>query len=58
VASGKPPTRETAGGKTKAAAKLDATGQPAGDLPGFAAGSIRRAGHIDAVAEAVRKALG
>ena len=42
----------------QAVAKLNATGQPAGDLPGYAAGSIRRAGHIDQVAEAVRKALG
>ena len=43
---------------SQAAAKLDATGQPAGDLPGYAAGTIRRAGHIDEVADAVRKALG
>ena len=42
----------------QAAAKLDATGQPAGDLPGYAAGTIRRADHIDEVADAVRKALG
>jgi Mobilization protein NikA len=42
---------------SQAAAKLHATGQPAGDLPGYAAGSIRRAGHIDEVADAVRKAL-
>jgi hypothetical protein len=43
---------------TQAIAKLDATGQPAGDLLGYAAGSIRRADHIDEVADAVRKALG
>ena len=43
---------------SQAATKLHATGQPAGDLPGYAAGTIRRAGHIDAVADAVRKALG
>ena len=42
----------------QAVAKLNATGQPAGDLPGYAAGSIRRADHIDEVADAVRKALG
>ena len=41
----------------QAVAKLSATGQPAGDLPGYAAGSLRRADHIDAVADAVRKAL-
>ena len=42
----------------QAVAKLNATGQPAGDLPGYAAESIRRADHIDEVADAVRKALG
>jgi hypothetical protein len=42
----------------QAAAKLNAAGQPAGDLPGYAAGTIRRAGHIDEVADTVRKALG
>jgi hypothetical protein len=42
----------------QAAAKLNATGQPAGDLPGYAAETIRRAHHIDEVADAVRKALG
>ena len=41
----------------QAAAKLTATGQPAGDLPRWAAESKRRADHIDAVADAVRKAL-
>ena len=41
----------------QAVAKLNATGQPAGDLPGYAAESIRRADHIDQVADAVRKAL-
>jgi hypothetical protein len=43
---------------SQAAAKLNATGQPAGDLPGYAAGTLRRADHIDEVADAVRKALG
>jgi hypothetical protein len=42
----------------QAVAKLNATGQPAGDLPGYAARTIRRADHIDEVADAVRKALG
>ncbi len=42
----------------QAVAKLNAAGQPAGDLPGYAAGSIRRADHIDEVADAVRKVLG
>jgi hypothetical protein len=41
----------------QAAAKLDAAGQPAGDLPRYAAETIRRADHIDQVADAVRKAL-
>ena len=41
----------------QAAARLNATGQPAGNLPAYAAQSIRRAGHIDQVADAVRKAL-
>ncbi|MGH3287888.1 MAG: plasmid mobilization protein [Streptosporangiaceae bacterium] len=41
----------------QAVAKLTATGQPAGELPRYAAESTRRAGHIDAVADAVRKAL-
>ena len=41
----------------QAVAKLNATGQPAGDLPAYAAGSMRRADHIDAVADYVRKAL-
>ena len=39
----------------QAAAKLTATGQPAGDLPRWAAENTRRAEHIDAVADAVRK---
>ena len=43
---------------TQAAAKLTATGQPAGDLPGYAAGTLRRAEHLDEVADAVRRALG
>jgi hypothetical protein len=42
----------------QAVAKLNATGQPVGDLPGYATGTIRRADHIDEVADAVRKALG
>jgi hypothetical protein len=42
----------------QAVAKLDATGQRAGDLPGYAAGSIRHADHIDEVADTVRKVLG
>jgi hypothetical protein len=42
----------------QAVARLNSAGQPAGDLPGYAAGTIRRASHIDAVADAVRKALG
>lgn len=41
----------------QAAAKLNATGQPTGDLPAYAAASIRRADHIAEVADAVRKAL-
>jgi hypothetical protein len=43
---------------SQAVARLNAAGQPAGDLPGYAAGTIRRADHIDEVADAVRKALG
>ena len=42
----------------QAVAKLNATGQPAGDLARYAAGTIRRADHIDQVADAARKALG
>jgi len=49
--------RRTAANLNQAVAKLNATGQPAGDLPRYAAGSLRRADHIDAVADAVRKAL-
>jgi len=41
----------------QAIAKLTATGQPAGDLPRWAAENKRRADHIDAVADAVRQAL-
>jgi hypothetical protein len=41
----------------QAVAKLNTTGQPSGDLAGYAAESIRRADHIDQVADAVRKAL-
>ena len=49
--------RRIATNLNQAAAKLNATGQPAGNLPACAAQSIRRAGHIDQVADAVRKAL-
>jgi hypothetical protein len=41
----------------QAIAKLTATGQPAGHLPRYAAESRRRADHVDAVADAVRKAV-
>ena len=41
----------------QAVAKLNATGQPAGELLRYAADSTRRADHIDAVADTVRKAL-
>ena len=41
----------------QAVAKLTATGRPAGELPRWAAESARRADNIDAVADAVRKAL-
>jgi hypothetical protein len=41
----------------QAIAKLTATGQPTRELPRYAAESTRRADHIDAVADAVRKAL-
>ena len=49
--------RRIAANLNQAVAKLNATGQPAGDLPGYAAESIRRADHIDQVAEVARKAL-
>ena len=49
--------RRIATNLNQAVAKLNATGQPAGDLPRYAAESTRRADHIDAVADAVRKAL-
>lgn len=49
--------RRIAANLGQAAAKLNATGQPAGDLSGYAAAHRRRAGHLDAVADAVRKAL-
>jgi hypothetical protein len=49
--------RRIAANLNQAVAKLNATGQPAGDLPAYAVGSMRRADHIDAVANAVRKAL-
>jgi hypothetical protein len=41
----------------QAAAKLNATGQRSGDLLPYAAESIRRSRHLDAVAEQVRNAL-
>ncbi len=49
--------RRIATNLNQAVAKLNATGQPAGNLPACAAQSIRRADHIDQVADAVRKAL-
>ena len=49
--------RRIATNLNQAVAKLNATGQPAGDLPGYAADSLRRADHIDEVADEVRKAL-
>jgi hypothetical protein len=49
--------RRIAANLGQAVAKLTATGQPAGDLPAYATGSLRRADHIDAVADVVRQAL-
>ena len=49
--------RRIATNVNQAVAKLNATGQPAGNLPAYVAQSIRRADHIDQVADAVRKAL-
>jgi hypothetical protein len=49
--------RRIATNLNQAVAKLNATGQPAGNLPAYAAHSICRADHIDQVADAVRKAL-
>jgi hypothetical protein len=49
--------RRIAANLHQAATALTTTGQPTGDLPAYAAWTIRRADHIDAVAEAVRKAL-
>jgi hypothetical protein len=49
--------RRIAANLNQAVTKLDTTGQPAGDLPRYATESIRRADHIDQVADAVRKAL-
>jgi hypothetical protein len=49
--------RHIAANLNQAVAKLNATGQPAGDLPRYAGESIRRAEHIDQVADAVRKTL-
>ena len=41
----------------QAVAKLNATGQPSGDLAAWAAESIRRARQLDAVAEELRRRL-
>ena len=41
----------------QAVARLNAIGRPSGDLAPYAAESIRRARHLDAVAEHVRDAL-
>ncbi len=41
----------------QAVARLNATGQRSGDLLPYAAESLRRAEHLDTVADAVRKAL-
>ena len=49
--------RRIATNLNQAVAKLNATGQPAGELLRYAADSTRRADHIDAVADTVRKAL-
>ena len=49
--------RRIAANINQAVAKLNATGQPTGDLPAYVAGSLRRADHIDEVADAVRKTL-
>jgi len=49
--------RRIAANINQAVAKLNSTGQAAGNLPAYAAQSIRRADHIDQVADAVRKAL-
>jgi hypothetical protein len=49
--------RRIATNLNQAVARLNATGQPTGDLPRYAVESIRRADHIDEVADAVRKAL-
>ena len=49
--------RRIATNLNQAVTKLNATGQPAGNLPACAAQSIRLADHIDQVADAVRKTL-
>ncbi len=49
--------RRIAANINQAVAKLNSTGQAAGNLPAYAAQSIRCADHIDQVADAVRKAL-
>jgi hypothetical protein len=41
----------------QAVAKLNATGQHAGDLPAYAAEAARRAARLDQAADQVRKAL-
>ena len=41
----------------QAVAKLNATGQPSGDLVPYAAESIRKARRLDAVAEELRRRL-
>ena len=41
----------------QAITKLNATGQPAGELPAYAAGTLRHADNIDAVVNVVRQAL-
>jgi hypothetical protein len=42
----------------QAVAKLNATGQPSGDLLPYAAACLRRAERLDAVAEQIRRRLG
>ena len=49
--------RRIAANLSQAVAKLNATGQPTADLPAYATDSLRRADHIDEVADEVRKAL-
>ena len=49
--------RRIATNLNQAITKLNATGQPTGDLPAYAAGSLRHADNIDAAADAIRQAL-